>query len=86
MQALSGRTVQGSRAGGGVSVQRHALDEHVPALSGPLGVACAEGAAGSFLEWAEEEDEAVSLCVNWYHPRHCHISSPNSYILVGCQQ
>ncbi len=57
--------MQGSLGVGGVSVQRLALDEHVPGLCGPLGVACAEGTAASFLEWAQEDDEAVSLCINW---------------------
>lgn len=61
VQALSGQAAQG----GVVAVQRHALDEHVPALSGPLVVACSEGAVGSFLDWAQEDDEAVSLCAVW---------------------
>ncbi|CAL8462438.1 g1971 [Coccomyxa elongata] len=67
-QALSGPVSEreNSVASGVVSVQRHALDEHAPALSGPLAVACAEGPAGSFLEWTQEEDKAVSLCAIWF--------------------
>ncbi len=61
VQALSGPAAQG----GMVEVQRHALDEHVPALSGPLVVACSEGALNSFLDWAQEDDEAASLCAIW---------------------
>lgn len=64
-------------ASGVVSVQRHALDEHAPGLSGPLAVACAEGPAGSFLEWTQEEDEAVSLCAIWYA---CRASYPCMFI------
>ena len=68
MQALSGPESERDKrlASAVVSVQRHALDEHVPALSGPLNVTCAEGSTGSFLEWTQEEDEAVSLCAIWY--------------------
>ncbi len=62
---------------GSVPVQRHALDEHVPALQGPLRVQSAEGEVPSFLEWARgDDDEAAALCTIWCGA----LSAPRSHL------
>ena len=68
MQALPGVSSSLSGAGSGlVTIQRHALDEHVPALVGPLPVESAEGPLNSFLDCSQEEDDvAANLCTIRY--------------------